>query len=207
MKNVKTYLTEGLLIVFSVLFALLINKLFEDYKTNERKTIALETIQSELYRNLAIVQGWKEEHMVVNNRITDILEGRNDSLKNELLTYNFLNLSLLTNNQYLINAILTNTAWESAKTTGIISEFDFNTIQKLTYAHTIQELMVDQTIPKISDFLYTDFYNIDHIDQSLLEFQFRLKDLLAQEELITNLYQEAIDETRKYVVTDYKSQQ
>ena len=207
MKNVKTYLTEGLLIVFSVLFALLINKLFEDYKTNERKTIALETIQSELYRNLAIVQGWKEEHMVVNNRITDILEGRNDSLKNELLTYNFLNLSLLTNNQYLINAILTNTAWESAKTTGIISEFDFNTIQKLTYAHTIQELVVDQTIPKISDFLYTDFYNIDHIDQSLLEFQFRLKDLLAQEELITNLYQEAIDETRKYVVTDYKSQQ
>jgi len=43
-------------------------------------------------------------------RMNDILEGRNDSLKNEFLKYQFLNLGLLTEDESLMDALLTNTA-------------------------------------------------------------------------------------------------
>jgi hypothetical protein len=85
MKDIKKYLAEGVLIVFSVLFALFINKLFDDYKTNESKTIAIESIRKELHRNAGILKNWKEQHIEVRNRITDILEGQNDSLENGII--------------------------------------------------------------------------------------------------------------------------
>ena len=158
MKNTKKYFSEGLLIVFSVLFALFINKLFDDYKTNKKKTIAIESIQKELYRNSSILGNWKEQHIKIRNRITEIVEGRNDSLKTELLKYEFLNLGVLTNNESLIDAILTNTAWESAKSTGIISEFDFETTQKLTHVYSMQEVLTDRTIAKILDYYFDTEY-------------------------------------------------
>ena len=140
MKNLKKYFAESSLIVFSVLFALFINKLFDDYKTNEKKTTALESIEKELSGNSAILSDWKEHHIKIRTQITEIVEGRNDSIKTELLKYKFLNIGVLTNNKSLIDDILTNTAWESAKSTGIISEFDFETIQKLTHVYSMQEV-------------------------------------------------------------------
>lgn len=198
MKNIKKYFAEGLLIVFSVVFALFINKIFDDYKTNNKKTIAIESIQKELYRNSSILQNWKEKHIKVRNRITEVIEGRNDSLKTELLKYEFLNLGVLTNNESLIDAILTNTAWESAKSTGIISEFNFETTQKLTHVYSMQEVLTDRTIAKILDYYFdTNAHNMENIDQILLQFQLRFWELTGQEELMTDLYKEAIDEVKK----------
>ncbi|EDP69588.1 hypothetical protein FBALC1_05368 [Flavobacteriales bacterium ALC-1] len=198
MKNIKKYIAEGILIVFSVLFALFINKLFDDYKTNVKKTIAIESIQKELYKNSEIIANWKEKHIKIRNRITQIVEGKNDSLKTELLKYDFLNLGVLTNNQSLIDDILTNTAWESAKTTGIISEFNFETTQKLTHVYSMQEVLTERTITKILDYYFdTDAHNMEDIDQILVQFQLRFWELTGQEELMVNLYKEAFDEVKK----------
>ena len=82
--NLKKYLGEGLLIVFSVLFALFINKAFEDYKTNQKVTIAKESITKELYRNQAIINRWKEKHITIENRISGMIENKEDSLNVEL---------------------------------------------------------------------------------------------------------------------------
>ncbi|USD24947.1 hypothetical protein [Flagellimonas marinaquae] len=198
MNNFKKYFAEGLLIVFSVLFALLINKLFEDYKTNKKKTVAIESLRKELYRNSAILKNWKEQHIEIRNRINEVIEGRNDSLKTELMKYNYLNLGVLTKNESLIDAILTNTAWESAKSTGIIAEFDFETTQKLTYVYSMQDVLTNRTIAKIMDFYFdTNAHNMENIDQSLVQFQLRFWELTGQEELIGNLYTEAIKELKK----------
>jgi hypothetical protein len=198
MKDIKKYLAEGVLIVFSVLFALFINKLFDDYKTNESKTIAIESIRKELHRNAGILKNWKEQHIEVRNRITDILEGQNDSLKTELLKYEFLNLGVLTNNKSLIDAILTSTAWESAKSTGIISEFDFETTQKLTHVYSMQELITEVTIAKIIDYYFeASTHKMENIDRVLVQFQLRFWELTGQEELMIDLYKQAINQTGK----------
>lgn len=197
MKNIKKYLVEGLLIVFSVLFALFINKLFDDYKTTQKKTIAIESIEKELERNSEILDHWKEQHTKIRNRITQIIEGKNDSLKTELLKYEYLNIGILTNNQSLIDNILTNTAWESAKSTGIISEFDFNTTQKLTQVYTIQEVITEKTIPKITDYYFdTNSHNMENINQTLIQFQLRFWELTGQETLMNGLYKQVISELK-----------
>ncbi|WP_460219436.1 hypothetical protein [Psychroserpens sp. MEBiC05023] len=201
MKYVKKYIAEGLLIVFSVLFALYINKVFDDYKTNQKKLIAFDSIQKELNRNSTIIANWKERHIKIRNRITEIIEGRNDSLKNELLKSNFLNLGVLTNNESLIDAIITNTAWESAKSTGIISEFDFETTQKLTHVYAMQDILTERTIINILDFYFdTNSHNMENIDNILIQFQLRFWELTGQEELMINLYDEAIKQTKKITI-------
>lgn len=191
--NIKNYFGEGLLIVFSVLFALFINKTFEDYKTRQKVAIAKESIVNELKDNQVIIQHWKRRHIEIRDRITVVIEGANDSLKTELKKYNYLNLGLLTDNKSLIDAILLNTAWESAKTTGIISEFDYKTIQKLTQVYTMQEIMTDKTLMKILDYYFnTESHDIENIDKTLVQFQLRFWELTGQEELLSMLYEEAL---------------
>lgn len=194
----KKYIFEGLLIVFSVLFALFINKLFDDYQTNSKKNIAIESIKKELAQNQEILIRWKEKHLKIRTRISTILEGKNDSLKTELQQGQFFNLSILTDNESLIDAILTNTAWESAKTTGIISEFDFETTQKLTLVYSMQEVLTERTLAKILDYYFdTSSHDLENIDEILIQFLLRFWELTGQEELITTLYDDAITQLEK----------
>lgn len=157
----------------------------------------MESIQKELYRNSEILSDWKEHHIKIRNRITDIVNGKNDSLKTELLKYEFLNIGVLTNNKSLIDDILTNTASESAKSTGIISEFDFETTQKLTHVYSMQEMLSERTMANITHFFFdTNAHNMKNIDQTLIQFQLRFLELTGQEGLITNLYHEATSQIK-----------
>ncbi len=152
--NYKKYLAEGFLIVFSVLFALFINKMYDDHQTQKKKNIALAGIVQELHRNKAILAAWKSRHEKIRDRISGVIEGRGDSLRAELKQYDYLNLGILTNGESLVDDILTSTAWESAKTTGVISEFDFETTQKLTHVYTMQEVLMESTMAKILDYYF-----------------------------------------------------
>ena len=82
--KVRRYFGESLLIVFSVLFALFINRLSADYQVNKKKKVALQSITQELYRNEAIIKDWKIKHIKIRNNLTDVLSGKNDSLRTEL---------------------------------------------------------------------------------------------------------------------------
>ncbi len=166
--NIKKYLAEGFLIVFSVLFALFINKLFDDYKTMQKKEVAIESIKKELNRNALIVKDWKARHIIIRDRIVSINNGNNDSIKNELLKNKFFDLGILTNQETLIDNTLTKTAWESAKSTGIIAEFDFKTIEILTQVYSLQDLITEKTIGELLNFYFdTETHNLDNLDQTL----------------------------------------
>lgn len=196
--GIKKYLKEGLLIVFSVLFALFINKAFENHQIQQKKSIARESMLKELRRNEAILNNWKGKHLEIRQRIASILEGENDSLRNELQQYDFLNLGVLTNNQSLIDAILTQTAWETAKTTGIITEFDYESIQRLTQVYTMQEVLTDRTVAKILDYYFaTESHDLNNLDKTLVQLQLRFWELTGQEELMTELYSKAIEQLEK----------
>lgn len=195
MKNtLKKYLIDGLLIVFSVLFALFINNLAENIKVNKQKRVAIESIQKELGRNAEIMKSWHPRHKATMEKINDIVEGRNDSLKNEFLKYQFLNLSLLTEDESLMDAFLTNTAWETAKTTQIISEFDFETIRSLTFVYDMQEVITEKTMIKILDYYFDrEAHNLEQLEPTLIQFQLRFSELVGQEALIQDFYDKAIN--------------
>ncbi|WP_421889895.1 hypothetical protein [Marinoscillum sp.] len=191
----KKYFADGLLIVFSVLFALLINKLYTDYQTNQKKEFALKSIKQELEQNLTIVQTWKERHSAIRNRLSDLNEGKTDTLKQQLQQYPFFNFGVLTDGQSLINEIMINTAWETSKTTGIISEFDFKTTEKLTYVYLMQEVITDRTISNILD-LYFDMetHKMENLGPVLIQFELYFGELVGQEYLLEHLYEDAISQ-------------
>lgn len=196
--NIKKHIGDGLLIVFSVLFALLINKSFENHQINKKKEIAKESIIKELYRNQSILSNWKDRHIEIRNRITNVIEGQADSIKTELKKHDYLNLGVLTNNESLIDAILTNTAWESAKTTGIITEFDYETIQKLTHVYSMQEILTERTIMNILNYYFDiESHDLENLDKTLIQFQLRFWELTGQEELMITLFDDAIEQIKK----------
>jgi len=194
MVNLKKYFAESLLIIFSVLFALFINKLFDDHKTEQRRQIALESIQKELNRNNAILTEWKTHHTVIRDRIVALVDQKNDSLKNILLASSYLDLGLLYDQQSLINDILSDTAWESAKTTGIIEAFNFEQIELLTKAYAMQETLTKKTLMSILDLYFSaDAHNMKNLDATLIQLQLRFSELAGQEELMKYLYREALN--------------
>ncbi len=189
----KKYLAEGFLIVFSVLFALLINKLFDDYKTLQKKEVAIESIKKELNRNALVIQDWKTKHVNIRDKLVSINNGDNDNIKSELLKNKIFDLGILTNQESLIDNTLTKTAWESAKSTGIVAEFDFETTEILTQVYSLQDLIIDKTISELLNFYFdTETHNLDNLEQTLIQFQLRFWELTGQEELMIHLYADSI---------------
>lgn len=187
--NFKKHLVEGLMIVFSVLFALFINKAYADYQTTKRKKIALESIRKELAQNEWTVKRWHQQHSQIQERIKTILNQENDSLLQAMKQYKFFNLGILTNDQSLIDGFITNTAWESVKASGIISEFDFMTIQELTRVYSMQEVIMDRTLAQILDYFFdTSAHDMDNLEKNLIQFQLRFIELVGQETLLLELY-------------------
>lgn len=194
----RKYFIEAALIIFSVLFALFINKLFDSYKTNKQKEIALESITREIEKNSAILYSWNEHHLKIHNRISNIIEKSDDSLRIELLKNKSFNIGILTENKSVIDAVLTATAWETARSTGIISEFDFEITQILTEVYSVQEILMSKTLDKIIEYLFDpDSQNIDNIDHILIQYQLRFRELTGQEITLEKLYNKAIKKIKK----------
>ena len=193
----KRYVLDGLLIVFSVLFALFINNIAETIKKNNKKEIAIENIRKELIGNLEILEAWNKDHVNIRNKINSIISGVNEPIKKELLKNNYLKLDLLTNGKPLINSAISKTAWETAKTTGIISEFDFEVTQKLTEAYTLHDILMDKTLMKLLDYLFDpNAHNMANIDSILVQLQLRFRELAGQEEMLIGLCKDGLEDLK-----------
>lgn len=184
---------DSLLIVFSVLFALFINRLAESNDTENQKETALSGIRSELYRNSAITEIWRENHSQILNRLDGLKSGKSDSLMKVIAQKDYLDLGLLTNQQSLIEAVLSDTAWESAKSTGIIAEFDFETTQKRTNVYKMQKVLMDDSVRSIQNLYFSrEAHDMDDVDGTLFQLHLRINELVGQEALMETLYEEAI---------------
>lgn len=194
-KRLQTYLGDGLLIIFSVLFALFINNLAEKNRTNAEKEAALESIKKELHRNSSILTTWKVHHTSITNKLDSLVKGKNEALKDSLQKHDYLELGYLTDNKSLIDAIISDTAWESAKSTGIISEFDFSRTEKLTNVYKMQDVLMNSTIRSILDLYFDkDSHRMDDLMPTLNQFKLRFQELVGQEILMEQLYSMALED-------------
>ena len=149
--STKKHFVDGILIVFSVLFALFINKTAENYKITQKKEIAVESIHKELYRNYWTIKSWNEDHLAVIQRLDSLTNGLKPELEQELKQADFFDLRPLLDKSGLINSMLISSAWETSKETGIFSEFDYEILQSITKTYDFQKALTDNTVPKIMD--------------------------------------------------------
>lgn len=193
MKKFWHYVLEGFLIVFSVLFALYIENYVENLKTKEQKQLALERIRLEIARNSKVLAEWMPKHDATYQLLYRSSLTNNDSLKKVLLMYNYFNINVLTKQESIFNTILTATAWETAQSTQIASEFDFELMESLTQVYALQSLIMDKTLQEIIGvYLDRNSHDLDNIDDTLKQFEIRYQDLTGQEEVLASAYNDVL---------------
>ncbi|NGP89928.1 hypothetical protein [Fodinibius halophilus] len=193
-KKWKNYLFEGTLIVFSVMLALFLNQVVQNIETSRQKEKAINKITAELERNLSVLENWLTVHDRIRIRTEQIVAGESDSLKQQLIAQPFFNLQILTDDRSFIDSNLSSTAWETAKSTDIVNEFNFETVETLTGVYALQDVIFNQTIQDISKiFFERETHNLENIDATLIQFQLRFSELVGQERLLIEYYREVID--------------
>ncbi len=190
--NFKKYLGEGLLIVFSVLFALFINKTYQDAKTNSYKNNALKKIKTELIDNQKILKDWIADHNDILKNLNNLIENK-DSIQKIAETKGYLPLQIILDNKSIVNKPLLNSAWTSAQSIGITSEFDFKTLQYVNATYELQQLIMGTSIENIAERLYLKSNDIENTKGLLIELRLRFGNLQGQEYSLENLYKKTIE--------------
>jgi len=188
----KKHLIDALLIIFSVLFALFINKLAENYTTQKKKEKVLSNIRQELYRNKAILEYWIPRHTSFNKKLDDLLKGKNDSLFQVLKQEKYYNPQKISSDT-LFDAFLTQTSWETAKAIDIISEIDLKKIEVLTLSYGMQKVISDKTIPEVMEILYNpDPRQLDQLEYTLFKSNTILNILISQENILKSFDEQSL---------------
>jgi hypothetical protein len=186
---IKLFIESGL-IVFSVLFALFIDRMAADLKTNEQKRTALARITLELSENEKLIRAMITRHDEVIENLNAAIQNPNDTLNRRLAADGYLDYQLLAKGESLFPRYPSSTAWEAAKSTGIISEFDYETIEACEGVYGAQEMIVKNTLPKIVE----DLFELDtsQMNQKLIKFRLKFVEIRLQEKTLQDLLQEAI---------------
>ncbi|MCE7993340.1 MAG: hypothetical protein HEP71_15245 [Roseivirga sp.] len=178
--ELKRLTREGLMIVFSVLFALFISQLVDDNKTRRQKDQALDHIFKELETNKGTLERWIAKHGKIESDISRMIEDPNDSMRLVLTQSPRLDFGVITST--FIDALLGDTAWEAAKSTQIISEFDFNLVEDLTRIYGLQKIIMNNTVEKFSD-VYFDRASHEpaNLESTLIQLQLVMNEIVGQE--------------------------
>jgi hypothetical protein len=199
-KELKKLLLECTLIVFSVLLALFINRTAENSKTRNQKREALERIHKEVSRNYAVTKEWQARHQLYLDRIIKIVSNKNDSLRQRLLRKNYLDIDLITDGRGMASSMMTSTAWDAAKSTQIISEFEYTTVENITQLYLSQAITLD-VFNRMMGLLFEKsvYHNEQEFGELMLKLQLYMGELLVQERgLNEEHYKNALNALQPY---------
>lgn len=191
------HLFQAFLIVFSVLFALFINKYTEDLQLKKQKKLALQSISNEMKNNQLILHEWYSKHEQAEKRLDSLLLLPEEELiricfNNEKGGFDF---SVITGKSNFVNSIMTSTAWETARTTGIINEFDFKHIEILTQTYELQHFLTYSSLNAFLEVMKDrKTYNPEEISTTLLLFKWAIKEMVGQEVLLGEVYEVLLDQ-------------
>ena len=86
---------------------------------------------------------------------------------------------------------MSSTAWETARYTGIIAEFDYAEVEKLTRIYTVQDVIFKGTLASILDFLFQrETHDLQNLDSYLLQLKLQFTEITDQEYYLKALYED-----------------
>ena len=114
-----------------------------------------------------------------------------DSLRKQLVTSGHLDISVLTNGHPIMNEIVSNTAWETARSTGIIAEFDYNEVEKLTRIYWLQEVLVSKNLDAVVQMMFQrETHDVTALATTLFRLEMLFQEVVGQENTLINYYSE-----------------
>lgn len=184
---------EAFLIVLSVLLALFLDE-SRARRADARATRAqLEAIGSELRSNLEVVQDWSERH----GRMAQRLEGHwsdLDEARTRLFDGVELDLQELFGESLLDNNVRS-TAWQTARTTGVVRHFDPSLTAQLTSIYDLQSDGALRTLSRITDLLFERAtHRPEQLAETLAVMRMLFGELRGQEALLLGSYEAVLAE-------------
>ena len=183
---------ESLLIIFSVLLALFLNEYRASNKEEEKTVLVMHSIRKELEANHQIIETWHKNHTAI---LQNIQEYRNRPQDYDgLIKGNQLQIQYLFNEEFIPN-VVRSTAWETAKTTGLVQNFDLSLTNKLSDVYDLQRLGAMSTLQKLTNLITERETHLrEHVPSTLVLLEFSMHELVGQENLLLTSYKDALKE-------------
>jgi hypothetical protein len=84
-----------------------------------------------------------------------------------------------------------NESLSTAKSTAIIEQFDFETIESLTWMYQMQDILVNKSLNGIGEaFFERELHQIENLDSTIRQFIARFTELTSQERYLIGIYEE-----------------
>ncbi len=189
-------LQESVLIVFSILLALVINEWRADQKLESDKEKILESIVLELENNLKSLRAVMSYHKKVAQKMGEILSQKN--VIDVLGKKNGIELFFQYSEDGFQEPRVQANAWQTAQLSGILSQFDNETIYRLSALYELQEEGVETAWKKTVE----GFYDNDSFDPSknyaiLQKIQLAISSLHSMERYLVEKNEETLEFLKK----------
>lgn len=185
--------TEGVMIVFSVLFALFISQVVENQKARKEKERVLNYIYQELSDNAETLERWENKHGKIRDRLRSMVQNRQDSVRESIIAGGRMDFEKITNGEVLIDALLTETAWEAAKSTKVVADFDFEQVQEFTRIYSLQNIIMRGTAAKFFDvYMDRETHDMKNLETTLIQLNLVMEEMVGQEQTLLYMIREAL---------------
>lgn len=177
---------ESLLIVFSVLLALALNEYLSARKEEKKTRQVLVSIREELQTNMEIIEAWQKIHQEALKNIE--YHRSQPSFHDSLVQRNQFRFDLLFKGTLIPSTVRSN-AWEIAKNTGLIQNFDLALANMLSDIYDMQRIGVITTADKLIALIYErQTHQQENVPQTLVIFEITMKELVGQETYLLKTY-------------------
>ena len=173
LKSILKYLIEIVIVAFGVFLGVYYSNVNADNKTQKEKNKSISLIISELENNEGLIKEYIKYHENIKIEMDSIVPSLSENeLYSDFTRSEFKHFEIKGWKGFLF-ARLQRTAYESAKTSGVIKEFDIELIQKLSDVYNFQDM-------------YTDF-GTSILDKAIgINSSMKLMDFIGTVELMTS---------------------
>ncbi len=190
-KEIKEYIVQIILIVFSVVLGLYLNKKIEDRNDRKEAEKLFSIIKQELTNNRTLLLDWQPYHKEISENLRDSL--RSETFVQAFIKNRFSIFKLATRGS-IMGASPSSDAWEMAKSNPILMNIGYDKMFLLSKIYNQQR---DAFVP--ADEMYklygsTDFNAAEHAEENLLILQGHFSELVGRESALIKYYNQAFEE-------------
>ncbi len=195
MRIPKTYLVEAAMIVFSVLLALMLNEVRNNWMENRQTRQLLVNVKEEIFRNQQIVKKLVTYHQQVAGSVEAAIG--NDSIRGQLIGNRGFNIFMLAPKGIMEDKINA-TSWDIALNSNIALRTDFKTTMLLTELYDQQQLVKDAVSALIVIVESRDVHKKENLQETLILLRNSMNELQGRESSLLFYYKEGLQTLADY---------
>lgn len=187
-ESMLKYISQVILIVFSVVLGLYLSERIEDRKNDKDAAKLLSRIKSELNENKKLLDKWVPYHR-------EIVEKLDSLSKNEQFVLSFIKDKSTIYKAFsegtIMSDIPADDTWDIAKSHPLIVNFEYDELLMLSKIYNQQEFTYE-SIPKLIELMLSNEFNsTTSARQNLQLFKEKLADIYGREMQLVNYYNHA----------------